>query len=351
MRPALSAPFMPNAYKIALQKNCRTDTFLEIMKNWIKGLMGSADAGMAQAMSAARETAAATDPGADIEAAFYGWLTASRGYDAPAEVETRILELVRRLARQPGEAAGLVPRVPEAIPRLLSSLSDEDASVAELSRQVAQDVVLVAEVIREANSAYYRPISPVKNVEAAIMMLGQNGLRMLLARIAFRPLVQMQPDGFARHAAPQLWQQSVGCALAASLMAPGLSTGVFESYLAGLMQNVGLVVALRLADRVCQNGKVPGSSEFGLALLADSRQLSSAIARHWAFPDVVARAIADVGAPDAGQLSRALALGDRIAKLRQLIDAHVIDEDDSLVSEGLDNFQRRCLGKLANLEV
>ena len=119
--------------------------------------------------------------------------------------------------------AGLVPRVPEAIPRLLSSLNDEDASVAELSRQVATDVVLVAEVIREANSAYYRPISPIKNVEAAIMMLGQNGLRMLLARIAFRPLLKMQPDGFARQAAPQLWNQSVGCALAASLMAPGLS--------------------------------------------------------------------------------------------------------------------------------
>lgn len=321
------------------------------MKNWIKGLIGGADGNTAQDKAApAPEAQPAADLGADIEATYYRWLTASGGYDAPAEVENRILDLVRRLARQPGEAAGLVPRVPEAIPRILSSLNDEDASVAELSRQVAQDVVLVAEVIREANSAYYRPISPVKNVEAAIMMLGQNGLRMLLARIAFRPLIQMQPDGFARQAAPQLWQQSVGCALAASLMAPGLSTSVFESYLAGLMQNVGLVVALRLADRVCQNGKVPGSSAFGLALFADSRQLSAAIARHWAFPDAVADAIGSVGTLDAGPLTEALALGDRIAKLRVLIDSRVIEEDDSLVTDGLDNFQRRCLGKLATVE-
>ena len=319
------------------------------MKNWIKGLIGSADDTAAPA-AAAQDEHAAPDLGADIDAAYYRWLTASSGYEAPLDVEARILDLVRRLARQPGEAANLVPRVPEAIPRLLASLSDEDASTAELSRQVAQDLVLVAEVIREANSAYYRPISPIKNVEAAIMMLGQNGLRMLLARIAFRPLVQMQADGFARQAAPRLWNESVGCALAASLMAPGLSTGVFESYLAGLMQNVGMVVALRLADRVCQNGKVPGSREFGLALFAASRQLSSGIARHWAFPDAVAEAIAGVGAPDASQLSQALALGDRIAKLRVLIDERVIDEDDSLVSDGLDNFQRRCLGKLANIE-
>jgi HD-like signal output (HDOD) protein len=321
------------------------------MKNWINRLRGGSDsAPPAAAAPADAADEQAADLSAEIEATYYRWLTAAHGYAAPAEVEARILDEVRQLSAQPGEAAGLVPRVPEAIPKLLSSLNDEDASVADLARQVAQDVVLVAEVIREANSAYYRPISPVKNVEAAIMMLGQNGLRMLLARIAFRPLINMQADGYARHAAPQVWNQSVSCALAASLMAPGLSTGVFEAYLAGLMQNVGLVVAFRLADRVCQNGKIPGASAFGVQLLASSRELSSAIAAHWNFPEEVVEAIVHAGQPGADHLAEALSLGDRIAKLRLLIDAHVLAEDDALVTDGLDNFQRRCLGKLANLE-
>jgi HD-like signal output (HDOD) protein len=319
------------------------------MKNWINRLRGATDnpsaAPTAQAPGADEQAA---DLAAEIDATYYRWLTAARGYAAPAEVETRILDEVRQLAGQPGEAAGLVPRVPEAIPKLLASLNDEDASIQDLARQVAQDVVLVAEVIREANSAYYRPIAPVKNVESAIMMLGQNGLRMLLARIAFRPLINMQPGGFAREAAPLVWSQSVSCALAASLMAPGLSTGVFEAYLAGLMQNVGLVVAFRLADRICPAGQVPGSSAFGARLLTVSRQLSSTIAAYWQFPEDVVGAIA--GAPASGQLAEALALGDRIAKLRLLIDAGVLEEDDGLVTEGLDNFQRRCLGKLAKLE-
>jgi HD-like signal output (HDOD) protein len=182
------------------------------------------------------------------------------------------------------------------------------------------------------------------------MMLGQNGLRMLVARIAFRPLINMQVNGFAREAAPLVWNQSVSCALAASLMAPGLSTGVFEAYLAGLMQNVGLVVAFRLADRVCPLGKVPSSSAFGAQLLAGSRQLSAAIAAHWNFPQEVADAISHAGEPGHDQLAQAVAQGDRIAKLRLLIDASVLPEDDELVTEGLDNFQRRCLGKLAKLE-
>jgi len=322
------------------------------MKNWINRLRGGSDNTAATPAAAAPVAPPDERQGgiaAEIEATYYRWLTASAGYGAPAAVEARILDQVRQLAQNPASAAELVPRVPEVIPQLLRSLHDE-VSNAELARQVTQDVVLVAEVIREANSAYYRPMSPVKTVEAALMMLGQNGLRMLLARIAFRPLIRLQSTGFTRVAAPQIWNQSEKCALAASLMAPGVTAGAFEAYLAGLMQNLGLVVGFRLADRVCDDGKVPGSSAFGLQLLAAGRQLSAAIATHWDFPESVAGAIAQAGEPGDVNLAQALALGDRIAKLRLLIDARVVEEDDAFVTDGLDNFQRRCLGKLSNVE-
>ena len=324
------------------------------MKKWFSQLIGSPGgdgsaapgAGMHETAAAA---AAAGQVGSEIDAAWYRLLTASAGYFAAPDVEERMLAEVQALADQPGAAAGLVPRMPGVIPELLRGLED-DASPAALAQQVAQDVVLMAEVIREANSAYYRPMTPVKTAEAAVMMLGQNGLRMLLARIAFRPIIKMSADGFARSAAPRIWNQSEKCALASSLLAPGLSASVFKSCLAGLMQNVGLVVALRIADRVCEDGKVPGSGEFGVRLLAASRQLSCAIARHWDFPREVADAIWQPGAPGGGGLGKALAMGDRIAKLRLLLDEGVLAEDDPLVSTGLDSFQRRCLGKLANID-
>jgi HD-like signal output (HDOD) protein len=325
------------------------------MKNWINRLFGGSEA-KTSGPDAASARAGAQAPGEqpedltnEIEAVYYRWLTSSAGHNAPSSTEEVILEQVRALSRDPGGAAELVPRVPELIPQLLRSLRDEGVSAAELSRLVAQDVVLVAEVIRGANSAYHQPITPAETLEAAIMMLGQDGLRMLLARIAFRPIIKMQSEGFARRAAPHVWSQSEGCALAASLMAPGLTAGAFEAYLAGLMQNVGLIVGFRLADRVCEGGKVPGSSEFGIKLLACGRELSAVIATHWDFPQEVADAIALAGDPGDSSLAQALALGDRIAKLRLLIDAGVLTEDDALVTSSLNNFQRRCLGKLNNL--
>jgi len=326
------------------------------MKNWINRLLNGADSGAgAEQGAAATLDSGAAPPGTgaagpDIDALYYGWLAGTATYDAAPETERLILDQVRHLAQNPTVAAELVPRIPELIPKLLRSLRDENVTTGELSGQVGEDVVLVAEVLREANSAYYRPITPVKTLDAAIMLLGQNGLRMLLARIAFRPVIRMHEAGFARRAAPLVWNHSEKCAVAASLMAPGVTADIFESCLAGLMQDVGLIVAFRLADRICQNGKVPASRAFGVELLARSRLLSSVIATHWEFPGNVAQAIAQGGDPDGSPLAQALAQGDRLAKLRLLIDAGVIDEDDALVAEGLNGFQRRCLGKLSHLD-
>lgn len=322
------------------------------MKKWLNQMFGSAPAAERVAAAADAADDDDTQAGADtaIDTAYYRWLVWAAAYQAPEAAERRVLDEVAALSSRPEAGAILVPRVPEIIPRLLASLADEDASVQDLSREVAQDVVLVAEVLREANSAYYSPASPVKNVEAAIMMLGQNGLRMLLARIAFRPIIKLQSESFAKRAAPQVWEHSVKCALAASLIAPGLRAGMFEAYLAGLMQDLGLMVAFRLCDRFCEAGKVPSSSEFGIALLAASRQLSAAIAAHWDFPQPVCDAIRHAGAADGPALARVLAQADRMAKLRLLLDAGVLTEDDPLAVAGMDAFQRRCMGKLGNAQ-
>jgi HD-like signal output (HDOD) protein len=319
------------------------------VKKWIGRLLGGADKETGTAASQA-PAAPVHDAGmaADLDAVFYRWLAASGGTNASPEQERQILDEVHALAGDPANASGLVPRVPELVTQLLGALSDENISTAALSAEVGRDLVLVAEVIREANSAYYRPAKPIETLEGAVTMLGLNGLRMLLARIAIRPLIRVQVQGVARQVAPSVWRHSERCAFAASVMAPGLSVSVFESYLAGLMQNVGLQVAFQVADRCCA-GKVPGSGIFGLELFAASRQLSAVIARHWDFPAEVVEAIAWAGDPDGPHLAQALTQGDRIAKLRLLLDAGVIAAEDSFVTTGLDGFQRRCLGKLAEL--
>ncbi|MGX4640289.1 HDOD domain-containing protein [Massilia sp. SYSU DXS3249] len=314
------------------------------MKNWFARWFGGAtrrgdkpSATPAPAADTAPAMPAAAAPGAGpadrggVDLAFYRWLAGSAGGDAPQATERLITDELARLAREPEKAAGLVPRVPAVIPELLRSLRMENVSSADLSRMVAQDLVLVAEVIREANSPYYRSTTPVRNIEGAVMLLGQNGLRMLLARVAFRPVISMQTGRFAKLVAPLVWSQSEKCAQAAGALAPQAGANPFEAYLAGLVQNVGLVVAFRLIDQVYTEDVLPRSDAFSAALLGHARRLAEGIARQWEFPEAVAEAVA--GKP--GPLGEVLAAADALSKLRLLLDAGVLAPDDPLVAAHL----------------
>jgi HD-like signal output (HDOD) protein len=264
---------------------------------------------------------------AGIPTLFYRWLAGPPGPDVLPSTERLILDEFARLVDWPESGANLVPRVPAVIPQLLRSLRDDSISAADLSRQLAQDVVLVAEAIREANSPYYSPAAPIRNIESAVMVLGQNGMRMLLARVAFRPIINNQSGPFALQAAPLVWRQSEACALAGSMLAPKMGANPFEAYLAGLLHHVGLIVALRLIDQIYTGPALPQSEEFGAPLVANARVLSARIAALWEFPASVCGAIVDAGEPGASPMAQVLALADHIGMLRMLADAGVIGAD------------------------
>lgn len=321
------------------------------MKTWLARLFGGLsrpDTRESPAQSAPAPSGVVNPPPLlDLDLAFYRWLVGGSAHvgDAPEQL---IFNELGRLARQPEAAAELVPRVPAVIPQLLRSLRDEALPGAELARQVSQDVTLVAEVIREVNSPYYRPASRIVNIEGALMLLGQNGLRMLLARVAFRPVIGAQAGRLARQAAPQLWSQSEKCALAAGMAAPALGAGPFEAYLAGLMQNVGMIVAFRLIDQVAGTAPLPQSDAFARALLDSARSLSARIALLWELPPAVGQAILHAGQAGATPLAQALHQGDQLAKLRVLIDAGM--EGTKELAASLSGAQARIFEKLRSAD-
>jgi HD-like signal output (HDOD) protein len=322
---------------------------------WIGKLLGDdAKNKPAPAINEAPATESAAQPAtaAEIDAVYYRWLAAVGSRHATAETENMILAELGRLVGDPDAGAALVPRVPAIIPQLMRTLQDENMNAGDLSRQLGQDVVLVAEVYKEANRPCYRPRyasgPPINSVESAIMLLGQNGMRMLLARVAFRPIVSMQSGGLAMRTAPLIWRQSEKCALAASLLAPAMRANAFEAYLAGLLENVGLVVAFRLIDQMHSGDALPQSDAFIAGVFTQARLLSARIAGLWEFSESVTGAIEYAGQPDSAPQAQALALalGDRVSKLRMLVDAARFPADDPFVVNGLGKAALTCFDKL-----
>jgi HD-like signal output (HDOD) protein len=321
---------------------------------WLGKLLNGDDKGNGSAPDAndspVPDSAPEAATAAEIDAVYYRWLAAAGSQRASEQAEGLILDELKRLAKAPVKGAALVPRVPEIIPQLMRTLRDDDMNAAELSRQLAQDMVLVAEVYREANRPCYRPRyhsgPPINSIAGAIMLLGQNGMRMLLARVAFRPIMSMQSGRLAKRTAPLIWRQSEKCALAASLLAPTMRANAFEAYLAGLMENVGLVVAFRLVDQMCPEEALPHSDEFIAELFAQARTLSARIAELWEFPDSVTSAIEHAGEDGVPPLAQTLALSDRLSKLRMLVDAFKFTSSDPFVVNGLGDAALACFDKL-----
>jgi HD-like signal output (HDOD) protein len=211
---------------------------------------------------------------------------------------------------------------------------------------MTRDAVLVAELIREANSPFYRQAKPVRTVDAAILVLGQNGLRMLLARVAFRPIMGASSGPCARVAAPRLWLHAERCARASALLAPRLGADPFEAYLAGLMIDVGPIVAFRLIDQLQEHGPAPDEPALVSGILAGARQLSARIALYWALPPPIGAAILCAGDSHAQPLARALDQADALARLRLLLDGGALASDDPRLAD-LDGPSARIFEQLA----
>jgi HD-like signal output (HDOD) protein len=291
-----------------------------------------------------------------VEFIFGSWLfeTESHPDVFTNKNEDAILAALDATVKSEQSGAHMVRRMPGVIPQLLQSLRNSDFAGAELARTISHDVVLVAEVLRMANSAAYNPGAPIVSIDHAILVLGQAGLRQLITGVAFKPIINLKSGSFTRMVAPRLWTQSERCALACRLLARDEAVDSLEAFLAGLVHNVGLTVSLRVIDQI-SDGRLPvGSPTFCNSLAEYGRTLAVNIGREWHFPDAVTAAIEEQGAgtKNAGvsPLGRVLLMGDHLSKMDTLIRHGRIDANDRGLLEDLSEKEAACLKQLAEVE-
>ncbi|OWW21425.1 HDOD domain-containing protein [Noviherbaspirillum denitrificans] len=257
----------------------------------------------------------------DIDNLFFPWLLGmgTGVADGMNDAENRLLRTLKRVADADDPAtADLVPRIPSVIPLLLRSLRDRNVSNSQLAEQVSQDAVLVAAVLKQVNSSYYRRASAVKTIEEAIAVIGQNGLRMLVAGVAFQPLFNAGLGHFTGQGAPRVWELSEPYGVACRHFAKVRRVDGFEAFLAGLLQGVGVIVALRVIDQA--GGAAPGelrSLDFQSSFAHYARRLACVIGKQWEFPEQAIAAI-DRSGP-ASALASTVRAADRVGKIRVLV--------------------------------
>ena len=147
----------------------------------------------------------------------------------------RVIDLMNRNALR-------IPPYPAVAVRLRRVIARGDYGIGELERIAGEDQSLAATLLRYANSAVYRRVTPTTTLGAAIMRIGATEV----ARIS----LALSVGGFAVESGPlaairfRVWRQALVAALCCRALAYWRQTDAEEAYVCGLLHDFGRVVAV-----------------------------------------------------------------------------------------------------------
>lgn len=135
--------------------------------------------------------------------------------------------------------------------RLRELVAHPDFSLEEFEETAGEDPGLVTEILRHANSSFFRGLDKVGTVREAVMRLGASEVSNLATAVTVRR--NFRSDDPTLHSImEQLWRHSHACAMGCRWLAqrahdPGLAS---RAFVAGLLHDAGKLVLLRVLDEV-----------------------------------------------------------------------------------------------------
>jgi HD-like signal output (HDOD) protein len=232
------------------------------------------------------------------------------------------------------------PRRPNLLPELIRAINDTSVSVRQLVPIVARDPALVGNLLKVANSSYYRVSErAVETIERALVVLGSDGLRSVMAAALMQPIFHVPGAGGASRFPEIVWEHAVRSAHAAIPHAALVErANPFAAELLTLISGLAEIVLFRAVLEHCSR---PAGRELVdplvIASILDSHSASFAwhIGADWRLSEDMLAALEEqmVSASEpATPLGRSLAFGRRAGALAVLHANSIITEASLRVS-------------------
>jgi len=142
-----------------------------------------------------------------------------------------------------------LPTMPTVVCQLLAIPEWDDVDLRAVGEIISKDVSLVSKVLRVVNSPFYGLPREISSISQALAMLGVRATRSLC--LSFSILHISPRSKTSRFDYSRFWMRSLNTASAARELAlvAGLPTEE-ESFLAGLLQNIGVMVLAQCVPRL-----------------------------------------------------------------------------------------------------
>src|SRR3989337_3667065 len=131
-----------------------------------------------------------------------------------------------------------LPVLPATTQKVLAMMSDPDVSIEKIKRLISADPGLTTKILKIANSAFYGSYRSIENLTQAILRLGLNAVRNIVVATSMKNVYKR--FGLTEKL---IWQQMIGSALAASVIARHTRTvDPEDAFIGGLLHDIGKVV-------------------------------------------------------------------------------------------------------------
>jgi HD-like signal output (HDOD) protein len=135
----------------------------------------------------------------------------------------------------------------------------ETPDVKVIEEIIVCDAALTAEVLRIANSSFYRGIHKISTIKDAILRLGMNEIINLSSLVSQRKYFRCSHP-FIKGLMDKLWQHSVACAAGSKWLAKACNSRAIlsEVFFAGLLHDIGKLYLLTSLEHIKREWRMDG---------------------------------------------------------------------------------------------
>jgi putative nucleotidyltransferase with HDIG domain len=167
------------------------------------------------------------------------WESRIHPVNAPSNGHDTIVERPSR--EQLDEVINSVRAVPQIVLKVIRMIQDEKSCMAEVAREVRQDQIISAKILRMCNSAYFSRNGEIDSIDRALALLGEKQILRSIISASFMDLFSSKNMGYSL-CKGGLFYHAVGTALLSEklasltkIVAPDLA------YTAGLLHDIGKI--------------------------------------------------------------------------------------------------------------
>ena len=189
-----------------------------------------------------------------------------------------------------------VPQFPENIIALQSEINNPNVEITNITRKIATDPALIAELLRLVNSAAFMLPKRVTNISDAVKLIGLRSLKNILYSYGARTILDARnPE------TKQLWSHSYRTAFYAYIIARSLlkkNSILDDVYVGGILHDMGKIVFSSIhpqlianIDNFTQQKGIPSYLFEDFSTGSNHAEIGAMIAEKWNFPEILVDSI------------------------------------------------------------